>query len=98
MAEINGRSSPEKKELFWRGRMIFLILVIQPAPAMVAASSNSGPICIMAPIPARDEKGRYFTTQAMTSRVKVPYRLGIGPLCTANSARKMEPKAILGMR
>ena len=44
---------------------------------MVAASSSSPLICSMLEVPAREAKGRCFTTDTSVSSANVPYRDGI---------------------
>lgn len=94
--EMNGSTTPVTRAPRWMGMTTLRMRVNQPAPVTCAASSGSGPSCIMALMPDREEYGRWVTASTMTSRVIEPYRAGTGPRCTANRVRNAAAKAMPG--
>src|SRR5690554_6194296 len=77
---------------------ILVILVVQPAPKIIAASSGSTPICAIDVILERVVKGKYITPIAIIMSSNVPYSAGIGPRPVANNTRYAAPNPIPGTR
>src|SRR4030065_2502661 len=80
MVVMNVSRKPETKPLKVNGKMTRLKRCQTLAPATWAASSSSCPTCIMAETPERDEKGICLATETTTSRAKVQYKDGSGPI------------------
>ena len=83
---MNGKSTPIARERFWMGRMIVTMRRNQPAPATCAASSGSGPSCIIDEMPAREANGICSAIDQHQYGGRAVER-GMGPRGTANSDR-----------